>query len=118
MKDKKPIIIAAVGAGVAALAIFFKKSFSDMKKSATEQNKVDKAEFEAVKAQSKAIFEEKRFHNTFAKAKANAKKSWDDAHISPSQRAAKENAAREARIAAAKAATAEANARYEAAKKN
>ena len=117
MNNKKPIIIGAIGAGVAALALFFRKSFSDMKESAKAQHEVDKAEFQAVKAQAKANFEENRGRNTFAKAKANAKKSWDDAHMSPSQRAATEKAAREARIAAANVATAEANARYEAAKK-
>ena len=48
---------------------FFKKSFDDMKESAKAQHEVDKAEFEAVKAKSKAIFEENRGHNTYAKAK-------------------------------------------------
>lgn len=97
---------------------FFKKAFGDMKESAKAQHKVDKAEFNAVKAESKANFEENRGRNTFAKAKADAKKSWDDAHMSPSKRAAKEQEARDTRIAEAEARTAEANARYEAAKKN
>ena len=96
---------------------FFKKAFSDMKDSAKAQHEVDKAEFEAVKAESKASFEENRGHNTFARAKADAKKSWDDAHMSPSERAAKNQEARDERIADAKARTEEANARYEAAKK-
>jgi len=96
---------------------FFKKAFSDMKESAKAQHEVDKAEFEAVKAESKANFEENRGRNTFAKAKADAKKSWDDAHMSPSERAAKEQEARDARIAEAKERTAQANARYEEAKK-
>ena len=96
---------------------FFKKAFGDMKASAKAQHEVDKAEFEAVKAESRANFEENRFHNTYAKAKADAKKNWDDAHMSPSERAAKENEAREARIAEAKARTEAANERYENAKK-
>lgn len=96
---------------------FFKKAFGDMKNSAKEQHEVDKAEFNRVKAESKANFEENRGHNTYAKAKADAKKNWDDAHMSPSQRAAKEQEARQARIAEARRATEEANARYEAAKK-
>ena len=96
---------------------FFKKAFQDMKESAKAQHEVDKANFEAVRAESKANFEENRGHNTFAKAKANAKKSWDDAHMSPSERAAKMQAARDEQIAAAKARTAAANERYDAAKK-
>ena len=100
------------------MANFLKKAFKDMADSAKAQHEVDKAEFEQVKAESKANFEENRGHNTFAKAKADAKKSWDDAHMSPSERAAKEQESRDARIAEAKAKTAEANARYDAAKKN
>ena len=96
---------------------FFKKAFSDMKQSAKAQHEVDKAEFAAFKAESKANFEENRGRNTFAKAKADAKKSWDDAHMSPSERAAKEQEARDARIAEANERTAQANARYEEAKK-
>ena len=96
---------------------FFKKSFDDMKESAKAQHEVDKAEFEAVKAESKANFEENRGHNTYAKAKADAKKSWDDAHMSPSERSAKMQEEREAKIAAAKARTEAANVRYDEAKK-
>ena len=96
---------------------FFKKAFSDMKQSAKAQHEVDKAEFQAVKAESKANFEENRGRNTFARAKADAKKNWDDAHMSPSQRAAREQENRDARIAAAKERTAAANERYNAAKK-
>ena len=96
---------------------FFKKAFNDMKESAKAQHEVDKANFEAAKAESKANFEENRGRNTFAKAKADAKKSWDDAHMSPAERSAKMQEEREAQIATAKARTAEANARYEAAKK-
>lgn len=97
---------------------FFKKAFQDMKDSAKAQHEVTKAEFEAVKAESKANFEENRGRNTFAKAKADAKKSWDDAHMSPTERAKKMQAEREEQIAVAKARTAEAQVRYEAAKNN
>ena len=96
---------------------FFKKAFGDMKASAKAQHEVDKAEFQQAKAEAKANFEENRGHNTFAKAKADAKKNWDDAHMTPAQRAEKEQEARDQRIAVAKAKTEEANARYEAAKK-
>ena len=96
---------------------FLKKAFQDMKDSAKAQHEVDKANFEAVKAESKANFEENRGHNTFAKAKADAKKSWDDAHMSPAERAEKMQQERQAQIDAAKERTAAANARYEAAKK-
>ena len=96
---------------------FFKKAFSDMKESAKAQHEVDKANFAAVKAESKANFEENRFHNTFAKAKADAKKNWDDAHMSPSERAARAQEERETQIAEANARIAAANARYDAAKK-
>jgi len=96
---------------------FFKKAFQDMKESAKAQHQVSKAEFEAVKAESKANFEENRGRNTYAKAKAEGKKSWDDAHMSPAERNAKMQEEREMRIAEAKARTAAAAARYDAAKK-
>lgn len=96
---------------------FFKNAFGDMKKSAKAQHEVDRAQFRAVKAESKANFEENRGHNTFKKAKAMGKQSWDDAHMTPAQRAAKEQQARDARIAEANRRTAEANARYSAAKR-
>ena len=107
------------GAGVVAeqTAGFFRKAFRDMKESAKAQHEVDKAEFAAAKAEAKANFEENRGRNTFAKAKAHAKKSWDDAHMSPSERAAKMQQERNARITAANARTAAANERYGAAKK-
>ena len=96
---------------------FFKKAFGDMKASAKAQHEVDKAEFQAAKAEAKANFEENRGRNTFAKAKADAKKNWDDAHMSPSERAAKMQEERDAKIAAANERTEAANARYEEAKK-
>ncbi|MBE6594121.1 MAG: hypothetical protein E7642_09075 [Ruminococcaceae bacterium] len=97
----KPVIIAAIGAGVAAIAVAFGKAFKDMKANAKAQHEVDKANFEAVKAESRANFEENRGRNTFRKAKADAKKSWDDAHMSPSERAAHEQAKRDEQIALA-----------------
>ena len=96
---------------------FFRKAFSDMGKSAKAQHEVDRAEFQQVKAESRASFEENRGRNSFKRARAQAKKSWDDAHMSPAERAAREAEARDARIAAVKAATEAADARYEAAKK-
>ena len=96
---------------------FFKKAFGDMKESAKAQHQVDKANIEAAKAEAKANFEENRGHNTYAKAKADAKKTWDDAHMSPSERNAKMQQEREKKIAEAKARTEAANARYDAAKK-
>lgn len=98
------------------MANFFKKAFSDMKESAKAQHEVDKANFDAVKAESKANFEENRGRNTFAKAKADAKKSWDDAHMSPAERAAKMQEERDAQIAEANQRKADAEARYNAAK--
>ena len=92
---------------------FFKKAFSDMKKSAKAQHEVDKAEFQAVQAESKANFEENRGRNTYARAKADSKKVWNDAHMSPSERSAKEQKAREERITEAKKRTDAANQRID-----
>lgn len=96
---------------------FFKKAFRDMKESAKMQHEVDKANFEAAKAESKANFEENRGHHAYAKAKADAKKNWDDAHMKPSERTAKMQEEREAQIADAKARTEAAKERYNDAKK-
>ena len=95
---------------------FFKKSFSDMGENAKAQHKVDKANFNAAKAEAKANFEENRGTNTFKKAKEQAKQSWDDAHMSPAERTAKTRAEQQKQIEEANARIAEANARYEAAK--
>ncbi|MBQ2755711.1 MAG: hypothetical protein IJF27_03455 [Oscillospiraceae bacterium] len=97
---------------------FFKNAFSDMKEEAKAQHQVAKAEVAAVKAEAKATFEENRGRNTFAKAKADAKKSWDDAHMTPSERAAKMQQERDAQIAAANDRKAAAEARIKAAKLN
>lgn len=80
---------------------FFKRAFQDMKESTKAQHEVDKANFAAAKAESKANFEENRGRNTFAKAKTEAKKNWDDAHMTPAERAARMQAERDAQIAAA-----------------
>ena len=95
---------------------FFKKSFSDMGENAKAQHEVDKANFNAAKAEAKANFEENRGTNTFKKAKAIGKQSWDDAHMSPAERTAKTRAEQQKQIEEANARIAEANARYEAAK--
>ena len=100
------------------LGSFFKKAFGDMKESAKAQHEVDKAEFRAAKAEAKANFEENRGRNTYAKAKADAKQHWDDAHMSPSERSAKMQEERDAKIAAANERTEAAKARYDAAKVN
>lgn len=97
---------------------FFKKAFADMKESAKAQHEVDKANFQAAKAEARANFEENRGRNTYARAKADAKKHWDDAHMTPAERAAQMQEERERQIAEAQQRTAEANARYEEAKKH
>ena len=99
------------------LIAFFKKAFRDMKESAQAQHEVDKAELAAAKAEARANFEENRGHNTYARAKATGKKSWDDTHMSPAEREARAQEERDARIEAANARVEEANARTEAAKK-
>jgi len=89
---------------------FFKKAFNDMKESAKAQHEVDKANFNAVKAESRANFEENRGKNTFAKAKADAKANWEDAKMSPKERQEKIREEQQEQIK-------EANARKEAAEK-
>ena len=96
-KNKKPFIIAGIGAGVAALAVGLGKAFADMKKSAKSQHEVDKA--------------------NFAAAKAEAKANWEEAKITPAQRQAKMQEEREAQISEANERKAAADARTQAAKK-
>ena len=76
---------------------FFKKAFNDMKESTKAQHEVDKA--------------------NFAAAKAEAKATWEEAKMSPSQRQAMMQEERDVRIAAATKRKAAADARIEAAKK-
>ena len=96
---------------------FFANAFSDMKESAKAQHELDKANFEAVKAESKANFEENRFHNSLARAKEQGKKSWEDAKMSPSERTKKMQEEREAKLKEAQERKAAAEERYEIAKK-
>ena len=89
-----------------------------MKESAKAQHEVDTAEFKAAKAEARANFEENRGHNTFAKAKADAKKSWDDAHMTPAERTAKIRDDQKKQIEEANDRIKAANERYDAAKVN
>lgn len=97
---------------------FIKKVFREMGESAKAQHEVDKANFAAAKAEARANFEENRGSNTFKKAKAQAKQSWDDAHMSPSERTAKMKAEHERQIEEANERIKAANERYTAAKVN
>ena len=94
---KKSIVIAGIGAGAAALAVGLSKAFKSMKESAKAQHEVDKA--------------------NFAAAKAEAKANWEEAKMSPSQRQAKMQDERDAKIAAANERKAAAEARIDAVKK-
>lgn len=87
---------------VKKVGTFFKDAFSDMAQSAKEQHEVDKANFE-----------ENRFTHTYAKAKADAKKSWDDAHMSPKERQAKIREQQQVQIAEANARREAATAKYD-----
>ena len=93
---------------------FLKKVFREMGESAKAQHEVDKANLAAVKAESRANFEENRGTNTLKKAKAMAKQSWDDAHMSPSERTAKTRMEQHQQIEEANKRIEEANKRYEA----
>jgi hypothetical protein len=76
---------------------FFKKAFSDMKEDAKAQHEVDKANFAAAKAESKA--------------------QWEEAKMTPSQRREKMQKDREAQIAEAKEREAAAQKRIDEAKR-
>ena len=76
---------------------FFKNAFKDMKNSAKEQHKVDKANFEAAKAESRA--------------------NWEEAKMSPAQRQKLMQEEREKQIKEANQRKAEAEARIANAKK-
>lgn len=75
---------------------FFKKAFGDMKASTKAQHEVDKANFQAAKAEAKA--------------------TWEEAKLSPSGRQQLMQKERDEQIAAAKERTAAANERIEFAK--
>jgi len=64
--EKKDNIFKKAGRGL-------KKAFKDMGESAKAQHEVDKANFAAAKAEAKANFEENRFTNSLARAKALGK---------------------------------------------
>ena len=93
-----------------------KKAFKDMGENAKAQAQVDKANFAAAKAEAKANFEENRFTNSLARAKAQAKQSWDDAHMSPAERTAKTREEQKKQIEEANERIRLANERYAAAK--
>ena len=107
--EKKDNIFKKTGRGL-------KKAFKDMGESAKAQHQVDKANFAATKAEAKANFEENRGSNTFKKAKAIAKQSWDDAHMTPAERTAKTREEQKKQIEEANERIKLANERYEAAK--
>ena len=87
-----------------------------MKENAKAQHEVDKANFEAVKAESRANFEENRGSNSLKKAKAIGKQSWDDAHMSLAERIAKLREDQKRQIEEANERIRIANERYAAAK--
>ena len=96
--NKKPIIIGTIGAGVAAIGIGLVKAFASMKKSAKAQHEVDKANWEAAKAESKAQWEE-------AKAMADParrEEAMQEERATQIAEANERKAAAEARIDAAK----------------
>jgi len=95
---------------------FLVDAFIDMTENAAAQHEVDKANFAAAKAEAKANFEENRGKNTLKRAKEQAKKSWDDAHMSPAERTAKIRAEQQKQIEEANERIKKANERYEAAK--
>lgn len=92
---------------------FFKRAFRHMIESAYEQHEVDKANFEAVKAESKANFEENRGTNTLKRAKENAKENWDYAHLSISEKQAIQKKRQQKEIEDANTRTVLANERIE-----
>lgn len=77
---------------------FFKKAFQDMKESARAQHEVDKANFAAVKAESKAQWEEAKAMGDPQRRKA-IMQAERDAQI---EEAHKRTAGAQARINAAK----------------
>lgn len=79
---------------------------------------VDKANFAAAKAESKANFEENRGSNTLKKARADSKKSWEDAHMTPAERRERTRQEQSKQIAEANARKGAAEERYDAAKVN
>lgn len=97
---------------------FFKRSFKDMGESAKAQHEVDKANFEAAKAESRANFEENRFTNTYSRAKEQARESWEAAKMSPAERTAKTREEQQRQIEEANARKAAAEDRIQEAQKS
>lgn len=95
---------------------FLKRAFKDMAEDARAQHQVDKTNFEAVKAESKANFEENRDTNTWKRAKENSKKSWEEAKLSPDERRAKARELQQEEIAEAQERIEKANERVAKAK--
>ena len=92
---------------------FFKNAFHDMAENAKAQHQVDKANLQAAKAEARANFEENRGTNTLKRAKAQAKQSWDDAHMSPTERTAKMREEQQKQIELANQRITKANEKYE-----
>ena len=97
---------------------FLKKAFREMRENAKRQKEVDKAKLNAVKAESKANFEENRGANTLKKAQEIGRKSIEDAKMTPEERAEKIREEQKKEIQEANKRIEEANKRYEAAKVN
>ena len=95
---------------------FFKNAFSDMKKNTKAQHEVDKANFKAAKAEARANFKENRGTNTLKRAKEQARKSWNDAKMSPAERRAKITEEQALAVIEANERIKAVNERYEAAK--
>ena len=77
---------------------FFKRAFSDMKESTIAQHEVDKANFAAAKAESKAQWEEAKAHRNVDRMKEDAQAKRDEQIEEANER----KAAAEKRIKAAK----------------
>lgn len=57
---------------------FFKNAFNDMKEGAKAQHEVDKANFQACKAEAKADFQEKKAMRSIEKQKAERQAELDE----------------------------------------
>lgn len=111
MKEKKETLLTKTGE-------FFKDAFVQMGKDAKAQHEVDKANLSAIKAETKATFEENRGKNSLKKAKKIAKTSWDNAHLSQQERIEKVREEQKEQIEVANQRIKSANDRIANAKKN
>lgn len=73
-KENYETFETAVQGAVEKTGEFLKDAFKDMAENAKAQHEIDKANFEAVKAQSKANFEASKFPNSLQRAKEAHKK--------------------------------------------